>query len=128
MEDLTSPLADAGELFLPLLLGIRSILSLPSTHSQWRFIPGENSRVINHQGSFGSHQRVEDLTSPLADAGKLFLPLLLGIRFQRFLPYTLPPTTSTPQSHLIFIPGENSSVINPTVLLARNEWKTSPVH
>jgi hypothetical protein len=25
--------------------------------------------------------------------------------------------------------GENSSVINPTVLLARiNEWKTSPVH
>ncbi|KAJ9487205.1 hypothetical protein VN97_g6089 [Penicillium thymicola] len=37
-------------------------------------------------------------------------------------------TTRNSQTHLILIPGKNSSVINPTVLLARNEWKTLPVH
>jgi hypothetical protein len=42
-------------------------------------IQGENCSVINPNGSFGSLQRVEDLTSPVADAGKLFLLCFLGI-------------------------------------------------
>ncbi|OQD66626.1 hypothetical protein PENPOL_c004G05686 [Penicillium polonicum] len=61
-------------------------------------IPGENSSVINPNGSFGSHQRVEDLTSPVADAGKLFLLCFLGIYEVNLHPVNQPARLGESQS------------------------------
>jgi hypothetical protein len=108
VEDLTSPLADAGKLFLSSALRFY-ILQLLSYHRK-RFGPStcriylapigfyfyevRTPAISQPHGPFGS-QRVEDLTSPLADAGKLFLPLLLGI-YAFFAPFMVSNTVYPP--------------------------------